>query len=574
MKKYRRLCAVTAVLCAVCLLLGAVPFAASAAEQSLNATDVTIYALDEAEKAVISIPDDYPQSFTFAVEGASEVSCRAIRGSDLEVEGTTVSPKVVNVYWYGGWGYYSPLEGKTPDQITSHISYDDQYVQITADGKTYYATVHVVNYADIYARTTAQNYLDANIRADMTTKEKVEVIAKFAADREYNVNYSTFTDMVVFGGGDCWASTYTIVEMAKMIGLDAWDRNGNRDSMAGSGHRNAMVTDGVNYYEVEAGYSMDAPRDYQVRDRDSLFSIRYNREYEGYEVYQYDGKVMPEKLTVPDTYHGEPIVSVGKQFISYETNVREVVLPDSIKKIDMNAFEGCTALTTINIPPETEAIEPFAFADCTALQDVKANGRIRYRDNAFILDGTVLLEAIVSGSYTIPEGITALHPYAFAYTDVTDLKMASTVKTIGNGCFYHCEKLTSLRLNNGVTSIGDYALTYSAVTEMTCPRSLTEFGDRTAFNLASLTLYGYEGSAAETFAGAHDNVTFVALPEVLPGDVDLDGTVTIQDCTALQRFLSEMMTLSETAQTAADVNGDGVLNVRDVTNIARMLAAA
>ena len=82
--------------------------------------------------------------------------------------------------------------------------------------------------------------------------------------------------------------------------------------------------------------------------------------------------------------------------------MREVVLPDSIKKIDMNAFEGCTALTTINIPPETEAIEPFAFFGCTALQNITANGRIRYRDNAFILDGTVLLEAVVSNHTRSP----------------------------------------------------------------------------------------------------------------------------------------------------------------------------
>ena len=248
MKPYKHICAVTAVLCAVCLLFGAVPFAASAAEQPLNATEVTLYALNEAERAAISIPDDCPQSFTFAVEGASEVHCYAVGGSDLEVEGATVSPKIVNVYWYGGWGYYSPLQGQTPDSITAKYSIGDQTVAVVADGNTYYATVHVVDYADIYAKNTARAYLDANIREDMTTKEKAEVIAKFVADREYNVNYSTFTDMVVFGGGDCWASTYTIVEMANMLGLDAWMRNGNRDGFAGSGHRNAMVTDGVNYY--------------------------------------------------------------------------------------------------------------------------------------------------------------------------------------------------------------------------------------------------------------------------------------------------------------------------------------
>lgn len=575
MKNYKPIRAAIAVLCAVCLLLGAVPLTASAAEQPLNATDVTIYALDEAAQAAISIPGDYPQSFTFAVDGASEVSCRASFGSDLEVEGTTVSPQKAQIYWYGGWGYYSPIQGKTPDCITNTIAYGDQRVEIVADGKTYYATVHVVDYADIYARTTAQTYLDENIRGDMTTKEKAEVIAKFVADRDYSPYYSTFTDMMVFGCGDCWASSYTIVEMAKMIGLDAWVRNGNRDYGAGSGHRNAMVTDGVQYYEVEAGYSGMAPRSYEVRDRESLFSFHYDRQNEGYEVYQYDGKVMPEKLEVPAVYRGEPVVSVGAQFICTETAVREVVLPDSIKKIGMNAFESCTALTTINIPPEAEAIEPFAFADCTALQNVTATGRIQYRNNAFILDGTVLLEAAVTGSsYTVPEGITELQRYAFAYTDLTELNMASTVKTIGEGCFYNSNALKTLRLNNGVTAIGNYALTNTAVTELTCPRSLTEFGDKTAEGLAALTLYGYKDSAAQAFAEAHDNVTFVALPEVLPGDVDLDGAVTIQDCTVLQRYLGEMTTLSQAAQTAADVNGDGMLNVRDVTGIARMLAAA
>ena len=151
MKPYKHICAVTAVLCAVCLLFGAVPFAASAAEQPLNATEVTLYALNEAERAAISIPDDCPQSFTFAVEGASEVHCYAVGGSDLEVEGATVSPKIVNVYWYGGWGYYSPLQGQTPDSITSKYSIGDQTVAVVADGNTYYATVHVVDYADIYA---------------------------------------------------------------------------------------------------------------------------------------------------------------------------------------------------------------------------------------------------------------------------------------------------------------------------------------------------------------------------------------------------------------------------------------
>ena len=61
-------------------------------------------------------------------------------------------------------------------------------------------------------------------------------------------------------------------------------------------------------------------------------------------------------------------------------------------------------------------------------------------------------------------------------------------------------------------------------------------------------------------------------PQLLLGDVDMDGDVDIQDATLLQSCLIEAKTLTDEQFKLADVNQDGVVNVRDVTAIQRIIA--
>ncbi len=61
-------------------------------------------------------------------------------------------------------------------------------------------------------------------------------------------------------------------------------------------------------------------------------------------------------------------------------------------------------------------------------------------------------------------------------------------------------------------------------------------------------------------------------PQLLLGDVDMDGDVDIQDATLLQSCLIEAKTLTDEQFKLADVNQDGFVNVRDVTAIQRIVA--
>ena len=70
--------------------------------------------------------------------------------------------------------------------------------------------------------------------------------------------------------------------------------------------------------------------------------------------------------------------------------------------------------------------------------------------------------------------------------------------------------------------------------------------------------------------------TFDIIPtdysEFFIGDTNLDGKISIRDCTAIQRHLAELETFTEEQFALADTNGDGEINISDATHLQKYLA--
>ncbi|MBQ2357979.1 MAG: dockerin type I repeat-containing protein, partial [Ruminococcus sp.] len=56
------------------------------------------------------------------------------------------------------------------------------------------------------------------------------------------------------------------------------------------------------------------------------------------------------------------------------------------------------------------------------------------------------------------------------------------------------------------------------------------------------------------------------------GDINGDGKLNVRDITALQRCLAEINTLGDDDRAAADINDDGKIDILDVTCLQRYLA--
>ena len=344
------------------VVAGAVTKYDSKTNISINSTDVTIYAIEDWATEYISIPSNYYQSFQLVVSGAENVYYYVDGYGDINISNKgLITPKVTTYYWYGNYGTTFQDPNQTPTKITNEVEFGESTIIVYADDVKFEVKVNVVDYSYTYSEKIMDDYVSENINSNMTTYEKLDVIAKFVANKNYSPYYSSYAGMIISGGGDCWASTNTIIYMSEKAGLQAWSRNGNRDYGAGSGHMNAMVFDGKDYYEVEAGYSGDAPRYYYVDLRDSIYSYRYD-DFDGIQVYQYDGETYPSELTIPSEINEKKVTSIGEYFAySYgNSNLKKVILPDTLKQISFAAFFYCENLKSITIPKSVVNIESYA----------------------------------------------------------------------------------------------------------------------------------------------------------------------------------------------------------------------
>lgn len=140
-----------------------------------------------------------------------------------------------------------------------------------------------------------------------------------------------------------------------------------------------------------------------------------------------------------------------------------VVLSNSVTTIKSYAFESCDSLTGVTIPASVTSLDDRAFAGCyqlTSIQVDKANPNYSSdtRGVVFNKDKTELLSAPggISGSYTIPDSVTSLGPYAFYDCDQPfSVVIPDSVTHIGTEAFNKCDGLTSVRFPNYVTYLGN-----------------------------------------------------------------------------------------------------------------------
>ena len=106
---------------------------------------------------------------------------------------------------------------------------------------------------------------------------------------------------------------------------------------------------------------------------------------------------------------------------------------------------------------------------------------------------------------------------------------------------------------------------------MAIPESVTQIYNSSFANDNNLTLGVWFGSYGYEYAQSH-NIPYILLDSVLLGDANGDGYVNISDVTDIQRAVAEMDTLDDLRKKAADINGDGVVTIDDATFLQTYLA--
>ena len=216
-----------------------------------------------------------------------------------------------------------------------------------------------------------------------------------------------------------------------------------------------------------------------------------------------------------------------------------LTIDENITKIDDNAFQQCTLLTSIDVPDAVDTIGTNAFGN---VYNIKYNGAATgFPWGAYAVNGCVDGDWIyaddtktnvlayvgtVSDTFTIPDGVTKIG-YSYSFSDypncnqiiknnakslktiifpegvteigantfsninyVESITLPSTLKSIDEFAFYGNSELRSISLPDGLESIGKNALSGCRIFNLTVPDTVNHV-DATAFASTTGTVYEY-----------------------------------------------------------------------------------
>ncbi len=194
-------------------------------------------------------------------------------------------------------------------------------------------------------------------------------------------------------------------------------------------------------------------------------------------------------------YDSNPLFYANNLYINNEL-VTDVVIPDTVTKINNYAFYNCTSLESVTIPNSVTSIGDYAFRGCTSLvyNEYENGYYLGNESNPYL----VLVKAKYTSitSCTIYENTRFIHSSAFYDCDsLKSITIPNSVISIGGGAFYRCSSLTSITIPNSVISIGNNAFFGCyALTSVTIGDSVTSIGERAFRKCTSLTSVTFENT--------------------------------------------------------------------------------
>ena len=160
--------------------------------------------------------------------------------------------------------------------------------------------------------------------------------------------------------------------------------------------------------------------------------------------------VIPDTVIEIGSAGGDGHVNQTRAF-RYYRNLTSVSIPESVKRINVEAFCECEGLTNINLPNSLTSIGEHAFWGCSGLTSI-----------------------------TIPNSVTKIGNHAFSYcTALTSVTIPDSVTEL-DGVFSDCTALTSVTIPNSITKLDGVFSDCTALTSVTIPDSVTSIG--CAFN--------------------------------------------------------------------------------------------
>jgi hypothetical protein len=221
-----------------------------------------------------------------------------------------------------------------------------------------------------------------------------------------------------------------------------------------------------------------------------------------------------KSIVIPDTVKEIPDGCFGGS-----AKLETVTIPLSISRIGNAAFRNCVSLKSAVVPSTCTEIGASAFENCSSMQSFdfgKRNTALTIGE--YMLSGTTALKSI-----TAPEGVTVIPAYCFAGTGLESFTVPETIVDISaEGIFMGAASLKTVVFEGNIDYANNWLGMYAfkdctSLQSITVPEGIDNLGKG----------YSYESS---TFA----NCTSLKSVTLLSPDFKGIGYRAFENCTALE----------------------------------------
>ncbi|MDE6967314.1 MAG: leucine-rich repeat domain-containing protein, partial [Clostridia bacterium] len=252
------------------------------------------------------------------------------------------------------------------------------------------------------------------------------------------------------------------------------------------------------------------------------------------------------EITIPATYKGKPVISIGEYAFEGCEKITGIVIPNSITAIEEGAFEGCIGFESFIIPNSVTTIGESAFAGCNSLESIVIPDNVTHVGfSAF--EGCTSLESITlpftgeeygSEWSTHFSFIFGARSYDFSNDYVPEslksVVLSNKFKTIEYRAFSNCSNIVNITIPTNTTSIGNAAFyKCSSIANITIPNSTTTIGSSAFASCSNLTTIHLPDSITNVGNGAFSDC--INLTNInIPNNLNNIGETVFYNCNKLQ----------------------------------------